>query len=463
IDDCGIDILLTRTPAGTAAADFRARYVESRVVRYRRIKRYSKRLRQIVERNVPVYATVSKPLCRQRRYAMRALHGGRRECFYRGELPNVYEYDAKSAYPSSCVSIGLLPLGCDIRRLPGKPSDLEVWLTAVGGWGKIHFRFPPGTRYPCLPVDTPKGIIYPLSGTSWCTNYEARVASEMGAEIRIEDGYYYNTGVPWMARYQERLLALRRSTTDPILSAIYKRLANSIVGKLSQHRGGYDIGDLLRASRESGIPVEIIQQVANLPRQLGVRKSYQMGSLFMPEWYVLIVGWYRANISSLIPKVEAVQVATDAVFTERYMGDKFVHNGITYELVSSGPYVGYRSGLYRVADNVRHHGCSSDAGKMVLDKFLAGVPWVEYKANHITTLKESVRHGGRMGEMVIIPRRVCLYFDGKRKLESDTGWSTPLNTAAEFMELKIRIEKEELEDVSVPCVLSGEKGRSQND
>lgn len=439
ISDCQVDILSTRTPASTAAADFRRRYIQREIIGYRTVKKFSKRTRRVVERRVPVYASIAQTCCRARRYAMMALHGGRRECFYRGELPMVYEYDAKSAYPTSCVRLGILPLRRDLHIISGRDQDrdLDVWLSAAGGWGKVYFRFPNDTPYPCLPVDTAQGIVYPLEGTSWCTNFEVRVAVGMGATIRLDEGYYYNSGIPWMSEYEGRLMELRRSTDDPIMSSIYKLLGNSLVGKLCQHRLGYDIGDMLRASRESGIPMEIIHEVINLPDELGIRKTYHMGSVFMPEWYTLIVGWYRANVAAVVSMTRAVQVATDAVFTESYLGERFEHDGVVYELVSSGPYVGYRSGLYRVGDHVRHHGCSREIGETILSRFMDGVPWVEYSRRRITTLKESLRRSDRrFGEEWGMPCRVYLYFDGKRLLDSETGWSVPLATADQFIELR---------------------------
>ena len=55
----------------------------------------------------------------------------------------------------------------------------------------VEFRFPDGTRFPCLPVraTNKRGLVYPLEGASWCTGPELVVAHEQGAIINVKDGY----------------------------------------------------------------------------------------------------------------------------------------------------------------------------------------------------------------------------------------------------------------------------------
>ena len=47
----------------------------------------------------------------------------------------------------------------------------------------VEFRFPDGTRFPCLPVraSNGRGLVYPLEGASWCTGPEMVVAIETAA------------------------------------------------------------------------------------------------------------------------------------------------------------------------------------------------------------------------------------------------------------------------------------------
>lgn len=427
-----VDVLRTRTPAGTAASDFRRRYIEQRIIKYRTVKVFSKRKRRIVSRQVPVYATVKQTNCAARRHAMYASHGGRRECFYRGELPIVYEYDAKSAYPSSAIRLEVLPLREHLHRYRGR---MDEWVNARGAWGMVSFEFPADVNYPCLPVDTEEGIVYPRRGISWCTNFEVRVAISMGAKVDVWDGWYYNEGVSWMSDYQSELVRLRRETDDETLNAIYKLMGNSLIGKLAQHRMGYDLGDILIASRRHNIPTCIMDEMIGL-EELGVRTTYNMGSVFMPEWYCLILGWFRANISSLLATVgDVVQVATDAIFVTSYLGESFDHDGITYELVDSGTYVGYRSGLYRVNESMRYHGCRSQVAESILNRYIAGIPWVEYQDTRIRTLRQAMQGLGVYGQEYTLSRRVSLMFDGKRVMVSggDTGWTLPVDTDTQFV------------------------------
>src|SRR5215211_5601820 len=47
-----------------------------------------------------------------------------------------------------------------------------------------------GTRFPSLPCRAgERGLVYPLSGTSWCTGPELVVALAQGAKITVEAGW----------------------------------------------------------------------------------------------------------------------------------------------------------------------------------------------------------------------------------------------------------------------------------
>ena len=61
-----------------------------------------------------------------------------------------------------------------------KPSDLAFVC--------IDFKFPDGTRYPCLPVRTENGIIFPLSGRSYCVSPEIELALKMDCVLKLRPG-----------------------------------------------------------------------------------------------------------------------------------------------------------------------------------------------------------------------------------------------------------------------------------
>ena len=52
-------------------------------------------------------------------------------------------------------------------------------------FARVKFQFPPGTRFPSLPVDADDyGLVYPLSGESCATGPELVVALGQGATIQ---------------------------------------------------------------------------------------------------------------------------------------------------------------------------------------------------------------------------------------------------------------------------------------
>jgi hypothetical protein len=91
--------------------------------------------------------------------------------------------------PDSRLQSGYALLASRIRR-----HFLILILSAVLILFVAHHAFPPEiTRYPCLPViaSDERDLIYPLSGEAYVTAPEIALASQMGAEIRILDGWLF--------------------------------------------------------------------------------------------------------------------------------------------------------------------------------------------------------------------------------------------------------------------------------
>lgn len=423
LDDSGIDILLSKTPANTAANQFRKEFVPRVPTGEREMQIINKNTGEIKERTRTEYQRFRNDNAEARRFALYASHGGRKEMFFRGQLPYVYEYDASSAYPSSAIQLGVLPLGEHIHEA----ENIWEWLNARGGWGMVEFKFPDNCKYPCLPVEegTDK-LIYPLEGISNCTTFQVDLAMEMGAQITMLKGYYYNDGVTWLADYLKTLVHKKETTTDPVAKAIYKLMANSIVGKLTQKRKTQDINQLIRKSDELGIPVRVLQYTIN-KEDLGIKTVWKHGTCCMPEWNTLILGWYQANISRLCWKHNAVQVATDAFFTTEYLGEGFESNGIHYKIEEEGEYVAYRPGLYRINIKKKHQGGTRQAAEDALEQFMPDRYGVEYKARRIVSLRQSLNSDMKMGVNYIIKQTLRLGYDGKRILHSD-GTTIPLRS-----------------------------------
>lgn len=64
----------------------------------------------------------------------------------------------------------------------------------TAAFAEVEFEFPADTRFPCLPVAAgDNGLLYPLTGTSFCTGPELAVALDQGADIRVLHGVI----IPW--------------------------------------------------------------------------------------------------------------------------------------------------------------------------------------------------------------------------------------------------------------------------
>lgn len=399
LDSEGIDILLCPTPGAASSAAFRSKHVKE---------------------------PIKQDWSLLRRQSLKA-HGPRKEAFYRGKRDMIFEYDARAMYPNIIRTMGKMPLK-DNWRLT---TDLDTWVNAKGGIGYVHFKYPESCNtpgfIPVLPVLGKDRLLFPLEGYSHCEVGEAKLALEQGCHIHLFKGFYFNDGTASLADYETDLICKRDANKGTALEPVYKALANSITGKLMQHVEDYDINDLIKHSKETGIPTSIMKQVINLP----VKKKLKTGSLFMPEWYYLIVGRARANVARAAIKTNALRIATDCVATTEYQGTEFAINGIEYVLKAAAEDVSYRASLYRTGDNLRYHGASKEVAGKILDEYLPTTPSIEYVTNRITTIKESLNNGTRYGQPYTMKRTVSLKFDSKRFLLPD-GTTLPLGSVQDI-------------------------------
>lgn len=68
-------------------------------------------------------------------------------------------------------------------------NELSLFLGVnVAGFVECRFLFPAHVIAPCLPVKTKRGLIYPLSGVTFCTAYEITLAHRIGASLEIISG-----------------------------------------------------------------------------------------------------------------------------------------------------------------------------------------------------------------------------------------------------------------------------------
>lgn len=171
--------------------------------------------------------------------------GGRNECYAFGPTAvGVYnDFDLAGAYTTGMV---------DLRHIDYEnfwfSRDPKDFVGHVLGFAYVRFAFPAGTRFPSLPVRNPSGgLVFPLTGLSYCTAPEIEVALNLGCKIDILHGVIY----PWrdgdnrlFEPYVMHIRSLRKSLVKGSLDELYaKLLGNSLYGKTAQGMKGKKVFD----------------------------------------------------------------------------------------------------------------------------------------------------------------------------------------------------------------------------
>lgn len=162
--------------------------------------------------------------------------GGRNECFAFGPTPiGLYnDFDLAGAYTTGLVD--LRRIDYENFRVSHNPREYKGH---VLGFAYVKFEFPEGTLFPSLPVrNKDNGLIYPLTGFSYCTAPEIEVALNLKCHINI----MYGVIIPWFdgddrlfEPYVMRIRKLRGQFATGSLDELYaKLLGNSLYGKSAQ-------------------------------------------------------------------------------------------------------------------------------------------------------------------------------------------------------------------------------------
>ena len=169
-------------------------------------------------------------------FAASCYSGGRNECYAFGPTDvGVYnDYDLAGAYTTGMVD--LRHIDYENFWVTHDPAD---FVGHVLGLAYVKFAFPKSTRFPSLPVrNRDNGLIYPLTGFSYCTAPEIEVALGLGCSITIKHGVI----IPWLdgdhrlfEPYVLRIRDLRKSYVKGSLDELYaKLLGNGLYGKTAQ-------------------------------------------------------------------------------------------------------------------------------------------------------------------------------------------------------------------------------------
>jgi hypothetical protein len=399
-----VDIVATMTPANTSASIFRLGISES-----------------IVQENTDL-----------RKLALGCCWGGRMECLFRGQKPQVYEYDATAHHPSSAIFLNKLPLQKDWQHT----LNLKLWLTGISGVGKVYFKFSPDEHFPCLPVMMDDALVFPLEGVSFCSVSEARLAKKKGANLILMNGYFYTSGTTALTEHLCRLQDIRNRSKDNAERKLLKLLSNAVIGKFFQKKIGVDLAKVQKYALENDIPVEEAIKLKGIDFGEG---QITVGSCFYPEWYAIILGYARASIAEVAERHGALVISSDSFVTTQRTTDSFTEAGITFNLKAQGELISYRTRFYRVGDKIAHHAIHSlEAAKRILVDFSPDLMF-EYDHRRLLHLKESWRTKQAFGSQTFRHMTANLGFDYKRKLLPD-GTTVPWQTADERQEFLERAD-----------------------
>lgn len=434
----GVDPLMTKTPASASAKAFRALHVKSDI------------------------------FCdedRARRLSLLGLWGGRAEVFARGKLDGDYaEYDFTSAYPTAANLIREFPEQGSWREF----RTLKQVKTMKGGFCHVRFIFDHEERYPCLPTRIDGYTIYPIRGESFCTIYEARLAQEMGADVKVLDGWGYRKGTKVLSDYLEWTMEERKGAKGAARQ-MWKLLGNALVGKLAQ-RGVYcDHERLAELAVDMGYTdlAELANDLRELNREekqaLGIMRP-SVGPVFLPEWNGLITGYVRAKLSKVLRQMEAVYCHTDSVWVKVPSGKfnyedeispfkRTMHYDIPLELKGTGPCTIVRSRFGMIGPHTAaavkdsrthlafHSIWSRDAALEIVQDFAKspGTWNYEYERRRPLHWKEAAKLGVPPGTWITQSRIGSTYWDCKRRLLA-SGETVPWLTASQFSVAHKRLE-----------------------
>lgn len=166
-------------------------------------------------------------------FATECYQGGRNEQLWFGPtFEDAWsDYDLKSAYPTGMATIGK-PDWVNLYHT----DDKSQFTLETLGFACVDFRFPDATRYPTLPVRSDNGIIFPLSGRSYCAAPEIVLAMNLGCDIRIREGVIIpqDLGDRVFFPFIKDSIKRRADAVSPIEKEFWKEVTNSCYGKTAQ-------------------------------------------------------------------------------------------------------------------------------------------------------------------------------------------------------------------------------------
>ena len=168
-------------------------------------------------------------------------HGGRNEQFYFGPHKEGiwYDWDLQSCYPSTMSLIGI-PDWNGLRHIETL-NELMSYLPVDLAFANVDFEFPETVRFPCLPVRTDQGIIFPRKGNTSTHISELKVAESLGCVFtKFNEGRFIPSNRNgrgnrvFMDFLQDCVKKRKSNPKGTLMNLFWKEVANSTYGKLAQ-------------------------------------------------------------------------------------------------------------------------------------------------------------------------------------------------------------------------------------
>lgn len=366
-------------------------------------------------------------------FAIYCFHGGRNEQYFFGAAPKgLYtDYDLTGAYTTAMSLIGT-PQWKGIAA----SKDPEMYQVDTLGYAQVQFAFPADTRFPCLPVRSSAGLIFPLKGVSFCCAPEIYQARRMGAIITILNGIILpqdRDSRPFGEFIKETTRRRKSYTKGTLFELFWKELANGVYGKTAQGTRKRNCYNPRSNSYEQLPPSKITNP-------------------YVAAWVTSFIRAVLAEILAALPaEVRVSNVTTDGILTNasKQVMDDCV-NGPLCMLFQAGRYsiTGKRECLEikRHAEQVigvRTRGqftlvgiegekpilakmgvkppCDSDveANEWMITALAERTPETSIEVPALRPLPDICREGGDLVEM-ILKRRLRMDFDWKRDVDLNT-------------------------------------------
>ena len=232
--------------------------------------------------------------------SIRCYHGGRNECFHCGPTPvsEYYDFDLQGAYTTGMCDLLILDYGK--AYMVTEPHEFKGHTC---GFALVKFKFPAATRFPCLPVRHQRyGLIFPISGTSYCTAPEIEVALNLGCEIEVLQGVI----IPWVPK--------SKPVFEPFVRLV-RQNRNSYPKKSFEEQLWKEIGNSLYGKTGQGLKERTAFDTAT-----GFSKKIPPSAITNPYMASHTTGLIRAVISEILASVpynrSVISVTTDGFLTD---------------------------------------------------------------------------------------------------------------------------------------------------